>query len=86
MIEKRNYILAERMRWIAAGDALNWDKYVAAATYHLNYYEIDSLGFSLFQIIFSIDKRVILDYYRTEVFEAVLRIAIDEKVYENRDL
>jgi hypothetical protein len=83
MIEKRNHLLTERIRRLAGDDIKNWDKYVDAATRSLNFHEIDMLGFSPFQIMFGIEKRVMLQTYRAEVVEAISRMATDEDVYND---
>jgi Integrase core domain len=80
MIEKRNHLLSERIRRMSFGNPAEWDQHVSAATRELNYHEIDAIGFSPFQILFGIERRVMLNCYRSENVAAVEKI--QENVYE----
>jgi len=48
----------------------------------LNFHEIDAIGFSPFQILFGIERRVVLSCYRSENVAAVEKLASREDVHE----
>ena len=84
MIEKRNGLLEERIRRSSLHQPDDWDLFIDDASRDLNNHVIDTLGFSPYQILFGIDKRVPLECFHVDIAQAILKWSnIDEYYASN---
>jgi hypothetical protein len=86
MVEKRNHLLAERLRRLTFGHQDLWDQHLRESTRELNFHEVETLGYSPFQILFGMERRMPLACYHTEVLCAISTMMEEEKPYERKDV
>ena len=85
MIEKRNDQLEERIRRMSLHKPAEWDSFIDTATKDINRHPVESLGFSPYEILFGIDKRVPLDCFHMEIANALLKWTDSQDYYDNPD-
>ena len=73
MIERRNGMLSSIMaKYINTdGNTDEWDSHVDEATRQLNFHEIGYLGYTPFQILFGIERRLPMSCFRAEISAAI---------------
>ena len=83
MIEKRNHQLEERIRRMAIHKPDEWDLHIDTATKDINHHPVESLGFSPYEILFGIHKRIPLDCFHAEIAEAIVKWSDCQEYYDN---
>ena len=84
MIEKRNHQLEERIKRASLHRPNEWDLFIDEATKDLNNHVVEALGFSPYEILFGVEKRVPLECFHVEIAQAILKWSDNEDHYDSQ--